>query len=78
MVSKCFTLRQSVRLPPVLCAPHSMMWPATMPAASRSQSSGAHPKRWIIGASVMPVSVQRPVTTMRAPLRRPSTTGQAP
>ena len=33
-------LRQSYRqLPPEHCAPHSMMWPATMPAASRSQSS---------------------------------------
>ena len=37
--------RQSVKLPPVLCAPHSTMCPATMPAASLSQSSGAHSKR---------------------------------
>ena len=33
-------LRQSYRqLPPEHCAPHSMMWPAMIPAASRSQSS---------------------------------------
>ncbi len=31
-----------------------------------------------MGASVIPVSVQRPVTTTWAPLRRASTTGQAP
>jgi hypothetical protein len=33
---------------------------------------------WIIGASVMPVSVQRPVTTICAPVRNASTTGHAP
>ncbi len=31
-----------------------------------------------MGASVMPVSVQRPVTTIWAPARSASTTGQAP
>ena len=70
--------RQSVKLPPVLCAPHSTMCPATIPEASRFQSSGAQSKAWIIGASVMPVSVQRPVTTICAPLFSASTTGQAP
>ena len=70
--------RQSVKFPPVLCAPHSTMCPATIPAASRSQSSGAQANAWIIGASVIPVSVQRPVTTICAPLFSASTTGHAP
>ena len=78
MSAKSRMSRQSVMLPPVLCAPHSMMWPATMPAASRSQSSGAQWNAWIMGASVMPVSVQRPVTTICAPDFRASTTGHAP
>ena len=29
-----------MKLPPVHCAPHSMMCPATIPAATRSQSFG--------------------------------------
>ncbi len=55
------------QLPPEHCAPHSMMWPATVPAASRSQSSRCQPNSWISGASVSPVSVARPVMTTRAP-----------
>ena len=32
-------------LPPVHCAPHSTMWPAMVPAASRFQSVSFQPKR---------------------------------
>src|SRR2546430_5533150 len=35
---------------------HSIVWPATVPAASRSQASAGQSKAWIIGASVRPVS----------------------
>ena len=59
-------------------APHSMMWPATMPAARRSQSSMSQPNSWIMGARVMPVSVTRPVTTIWQPASRAATTGSAP
>jgi hypothetical protein len=31
------------QLPPVDCAPHSMMWPATVPAESLSQSASPQP-----------------------------------
>ena len=44
-----------------------MMWPATVPAATLSQSSGDQPNSWKIGPSVSPVSVTRPVTTTFAP-----------
>ena len=63
----CQSYRQ---LPPEHCAPHSMMWPAMMPAASRSQSSAAQPNSWRSGAIVSAVSVDRPVMTMFAPLRQ--------
>jgi hypothetical protein len=33
------------QFPPVHCAPHSMMCPAMVPAASLSKSSGRQPKR---------------------------------
>ena len=39
---------------------------------------GRPAEAWIIGASVMPVSVKRPVTITRAPMRSASTTGPAP
>src|ERR1035438_347329 len=45
-------LRQSTwQLPPVHCAPHSMMWPAMVPLASLSKSSSRQPNRWTMGAS---------------------------
>ena len=45
-----FTERQPLsRLPPEACAPHSMMCPATVPAATLSQSSGDQPNSWKIG-----------------------------
>jgi hypothetical protein len=77
-LEKLLTLCQSVKLPPVHWVPHSMMWPATIPAAIRSQSSAAQPNSWIIGASVTPVSVTRPVMTTLAPISRAFTTGAAP
>ena len=55
-----------------------MIWPATIPHASLSQSSGFQPNSWIIGAIVMPVSVTRPVTITCAPCLSASTTGHAP
>jgi hypothetical protein len=72
------TLRQSVKLPPVAWAPHSMMCPATMPLARRSQSSPAQPKAWIMAARVMPVSVTRPQRTISGSCLNASTTGSAP
>ena len=66
------------QLPPLHWAPHSMVWPATVPAASLSQSSARQPKAWTMGASVSPVSVTRPVMTMSAPWRSACTTGAAP
>ena len=59
------------QLPPEHCAPHSMMWPAMIPAASWSQSSRAQPNSWRSGAIVSAVSVERPVTTtLRAACER--------
>ena len=77
-LERLFTFCQSVKFPPVHWVPHSMMWPATMPAASRSQSSAAQPNSWIIGARVTPVSVTRPVMTTLAPISSAFTTGAAP
>ena len=70
---------QSMRqLPPLHCAPHSIVCPATVPAASRSHASARHPKACIKGPRVSPVSVTRPVITIPAPRRSASTTGPAP
>ena len=55
-----------------------MMCPATVPAATLSQSSGDQPNSWKIGPSVSPVSVTRPVTTTSAPPRSASTIGAMP
>jgi len=66
------------RLPPEHCAPHSMMCPATVPAAIRSQSSERHPNSCTSGPRVRPVSVTRPVTTTLAPPRSASTIGAMP
>ncbi len=74
-----FTPRQPLsRLPPEACAPHSMMCPATVPAATLSQSSGDQPNSWKIGPRVSPVSVTRPVTTTSAPPLSASTIGAMP
>ncbi len=43
------------------------MWPATIPAAKRSQSSHAQPNSCTSGARISAASVVRPVTMMRAP-----------
>ena len=78
MRSKLGTVRQSVKLPPVHWVPHSMMCPATTPAARRSQSSSAQPNSWIMGARVTPVSVTRPEMTTLAPMSSAFATGCAP
>ena len=63
--------RQSyTQLPPDACAPHSIMCPAMMPAASLSQSSARQPNSCTSGAIVSAVSVERPVTTTLAPRRQ--------
>jgi hypothetical protein len=54
------------------------MCPATMPAASRSQSSAPQPNSWRSGAIVSAVSVERPVTTTFAPRASASTIGVEP
>ena len=78
MSTKLGTFFQSVKLPPVAWAPHSMMWPATMPAARRSWSPGPQPNAWISGARVMPVSVTLPQMTMSGSKRSAAATGMAP
>ena len=49
-----------------------------VPAAILSQSLSFQPNSWIIGPSVNPVSVQRPVTTICAPCFKASAIGAAP
>ena len=63
------TSSQSVCRPPVAWQPHSMMWPARLPWARRSQSSAAQPNSCISAPSVTALSTQRPVTTIWAPCR---------
>src|SRR3981081_186183 len=61
MCARSGMLRQSYRqFPPEHCAPHSMMWPAMIPAASLSQSVAPQPNSWRSGAIVSAVSVARP------------------
>ncbi len=60
------------------CAPHSTMCPATVPAASRFQSVAPQPNSAISGDRTSPGSVERPVTTMSAPWRSASATGNEP
>ena len=67
-----------MKLPPVHCAPHSMMCPATMPAATRSQSVGDQPNSNIIGASVTAASATRPVMITFAPRSSAFTIPPAP
>ena len=61
------TVRNPEKLPPVACAPHSMMCPAVTAPARASQSSGVQPCHHAAGPTVSEASVTRPVITMSAP-----------
>ena len=72
------TSRQSVKMPPVACGPHSITWPAMVPEASLSKSVGVQPNSWISGPSASALSAARPVTTISAPAARAAAIGNAP
>ena len=67
MFGQSGTDAQSVNRPPVAWQPHSTMWPARLPAASRSKSSARQPNSCISGPRTSALSTTRPVTTMSAP-----------
>ena len=67
MLSKLLTKCQSVKFPPVHCAPHSMMWPAKLPAASLSYSLYSQSNSCINGPNTTALSTHRPVITISAP-----------
>ena len=69
---------QSVCRPPVAWQPHSMMWPAKLPPAKRSQSVSVQPNSCISGPSVTALSTTRPVMTMSAPSASACATPRAP
>ena len=78
MFAQSGTEAQSVCKPPVAWQPHSMMWPARLPAASRSKSSAAQPNSCISTPRVTALSTQRPVMTMSAPASSARAIGSAP
>ena len=67
---------KKAKLPPVVCAPHSMTWPATTAPARRSQSVGAQPHHHAAGPTTSAASVTRGHTTTSAPAS--SARGDAP
>ncbi|MNK91481.1 hypothetical protein D3C87_1115790 [compost metagenome] len=78
MFSQSGTSAQSVKMPPVACAPHSRMWPAREPDARRSWSSADQSNSCISTPSVVALSTMRPVTTMSAPRASARAMGRAP
>ena len=69
---------QSVKLPPVICGPHSIRWPHRLPAASRSKSPAIQPNSCISGPSTSALSTERPVITTSAPAANAAAIGVAP
>src|SRR6218665_2335552 len=78
MPAQSGTVSQSVKRPPVACAPHSIRWHARPAWASLSYSSNDQPNPWAAMPSSEALSTQRPVMTMSAPARKASAMGQAP
>ena len=72
------TARQSVKLPPVACAPHSTMCPANDAADSMSYCTSDQPWPRARGATTRAESTTRPVTTMCAPASSAARIGPAP
>ncbi len=72
------TVRKPEKLPPVACAPHSMMCPAVTAPASASQSSRAQPCHQAAGPTTSEASVTRPQTTMSAPAASAAAMPQPP
>src|SRR6218665_3540528 len=78
MPAQSGTVSQSVKRPPVACAPHSIRWPARLAWARLSYSSNDQPNSQAAMPSSEALSTQRPVMTMSAPARKASAMGQAP
>ena len=78
MLAHPSTSRQSVNVPPVTCAPHSIRCPATVPPASLATSVVLQPNSWISGPSASALSTARPVITMSAPCSNAAAIGKAP